>query len=191
MKEELRSALVLHSIQIAPPGAPEFRLASGATSRYYCDVRATALRADCTRLLAASLYDVLTNGYFGPVQAVAGVVLGGCHLASSVAYHSSLERLGLLDAVFVRKQAKDHGTGKLVESPRLKPGTAVVLLEDVVTSGASSLSAAQALSEAGFSVAGILAVVDRRAGVRDQNLSGVPFLSLFQIEELLPPGFPA
>lgn len=162
-------------------------MASGGTSRHYCDVRATALRGDCSVPLAHCLYEVLASGVFGSVQAVAGVVLGGCHLASSVSLYATMANASPpvpLDVVFVRKQPKDHGTGKLVESPAVPPGARAVLLEDVVTSGGSSVSAAEVLRGSGFDVVGILSVVDRRPGDRPDTLGGVPFRALFTLEEL-------
>lgn len=153
--------LKLYSVKVSPPGE-EFTLASGEKSRFYIDVKKTALHRKVHQPLAYLLYDVLAHGEFGPIEAVAGVALGGCHLASIVALYATLEGGTSLDVVYVRKAAKDHGTKNLVESPSHGPETHVVLLEDVITTGESSAQAAQHLREAGFDVRGVLAIVDRR-----------------------------
>jgi len=116
----------------------------------------------------------------GPVSAVAGVELGGCPLASAVASASWADG-GPLDAVYIRKSTKEHGTRKMLEgADRLGPGAKLVIVEDTVTTGGSTLRAVQAVRDAGFEVAGVIAVVDRLEGgasaIRD---AGVPFSTLY------------
>jgi len=116
----------------------------------------------------------------GPVSAVAGVELGGCPLASAVASASWADS-GPLDAVYVRKSTKQHGTRKMLEgADRLGPSAKLVIVEDTVTTGGSTLRAIQAVRDAGFEVAGVIAVVDRLEGgaaaIRD---AGVPFSTLY------------
>jgi orotate phosphoribosyltransferase len=163
-RHALLQRLKTYSVKISKPGEPEFNLAAGGTSRFYIDVKQTALHRDVHRLLAHALYTVLAHGYFGGIEAVAGVALGGCHLASIAALYAvsnNVQPIGL-HVVYVRKEAKDHGMKKLVESTTLPQGTSVVLLEDVITTGGSSIKAIGELVKAGFDVRGVLAVIDRR-----------------------------
>lgn len=154
MKRELIELLRTHSYKQAPPGQP-FTLASGAKSDYFIDVKMTALLARGHEVLGELLSIEL--GWYASVSAVAGVELGGCPLASAVASK------GIYDAVYVRKAAKDHGTAKLVEGA-VRPNMGVVLLEDVFTTGGSTLRAVQTLKDAGCLVLGVIGVVDREQG---------------------------
>ncbi len=162
----------------------EFTLASGAKSNVYVDVKKTALHSQGSKLLAKLLYDKIMENY-GPVEAVAGVVLGGCHLASIVAMHSPIG----MDVIYVRKAVKDHGTKSLIERPYMLEEDYVVVLEDVVTTGSSALAAAHLLQKEGFKVQGILAVVDRRTE-KLPHLSDIAgsfaFSALINFEELHP-----
>jgi orotate phosphoribosyltransferase len=172
----------------------EFQLASGKTSDFYIDVRPVALSAEGHWKLGQLLFEAVHE--FDGVDAVAGVELGGCPLASAVAYASYLERVLApvsgkkktpppLSAIYVRKKPKNHGTSKLVEASfphhnGKKPAN-VVLVEDVVTTGGSTIRAVRALQEAGHKVVGICVVVDREeGGVREIKLeTGVGVRSLF------------
>lgn len=151
------------SLKRAPEGQP-FTLASGKKSMTYLDVRQTALSPEGHMLLGAMLFEAAQK--LGDVEAVAGVVLGGCPLASAVsmfsAFMGSFGGPKPLPAVYVRKEAKSHGSKNLVEGGAA--GMKVVLLEDVVTTGGSSLQALETLHLAGFTVQGVVAVVDREEG---------------------------
>ena len=127
------------------------------------------------RALLERIRDVL-----GSVSAVAGVELGGCSLASAVACASWADG-DPIDAVYIRKSSKAHGTRKLLEgADRLSPMAKLVIVEDTVTTGGSTLRAVRAVRDAGFEVAGVIAVVDRLEGgaaaIRD---SGVTFSTLY------------
>lgn len=175
--------LKVHSVKVAAPGE-FFTLASGAKSRWYIDVKKTALNSKAHFPLAYILYDELAQGIFGGIEAVAGVVLGGCHLASIVAMYASTHGKTALDVVYVRKEAKDHGTKALVEHSTMRPDKPIVLLEDVVTTGGSSVKALYQLRETGYDIRGILAVIDRRdRDARSEKLEGVPFRSLFVLDD--------
>lgn len=169
-----------YSVKVAQPGH-EFDLASGGKSRLYIDAKRTYLHRDMHRPLAALLCDLLK--WFGHADAVAGVALGGCHLASIVAAHGGG---GNYNAAFVRKAAKDHGTKNLVEHSWCRFGEWVVLIEDVVSTGKTAAHAVGALRADGFDVRGVVAMVDRRAAT-DQGegvLEGVPFRRLFGLEDI-------
>ncbi len=185
-RDEILDLLKLYSVQIAAPGE-EFTLASGAKSRFYIDVKKTALSSKAHLPLAYLLYDELAHGEFGPVEAVAGVALGGCHLASIVGLYAILRGQTRLNVVYVRKEAKDHGTKNLVERPAKTPEENVVLLEDVVTTGGSSLRAIQQLFDAGYNVRGTIAVIDRRAKQdRSTVLGGKLFKSIYTLDDFDP-----
>jgi orotate phosphoribosyltransferase len=175
--------LKLYSVKIAIPGE-EFTLASGAKSHFYIDVKKTALHAKVHFSLAHMLYDEASQAVFGTVEGVAGVALGGCHLASIVAMFAAARGQPGLNVFYVRKEGKDHGTKSLVEGPQHGPDHNVVLLEDVVTTGGSSLKAIEQLKAAHCKVAGIVAVIDRRPkSERTDTLGDLPFRSLFTLAD--------
>jgi orotate phosphoribosyltransferase len=137
-------------------------LASGKESDFFVDCKQTILTAEGHAVVGQLMFEALSE--LGPVDAVGGVELGGCPLASAVSLISFQENRPL-PALYVRKQRKDHGTGKRIEGDKaLRPGLRVALLEDVVTTGGSSLKALDVLREAGCEVAGIVAIVDRLEG---------------------------
>ncbi len=137
-------------------------LASGARSDFFIDCKQTILTAEGHRLVGELMYKAVSS--LGGCDAVAGVELGGCPLASAVSLTSALKGAPL-DALYVRKEAKDHGTQKLVEGDKsLRQGTRVALLEDVVTTGGSTLRAIAKLEDAGAKVVGVVVLVDREEG---------------------------
>ena len=155
----------------------EFTLASGQKSNIYCDVKQTMLFGPAMHNLAKLLHQ--TAEMFGWYHAVAGVPLGGSHLATLVAMYCPP-----MNVVLVRKEAKDHGTQKLVEGPPSNLFKKVVLFEDVVTTGSSVLKAAKTLEEAGYDIRGIVAVVDRRID-KAPTLGDYGFRALVDFEELV------
>ena len=160
-REQLIDWLNLFSVK----SGEEFTLASGQKSNVYVDLKKTAQHGMVMKLMAKLLYEKMTSTYC-PVFAVAGVVLGGCHLASMVAMHSPLE----MDVIYVRKEAKEHGTKNLIEMPNCSWLQDVVVIEDVVTTGNSAVKAARLLEEAKLNVLGILSVIDRREKKRKNHL---------------------
>lgn len=141
------------------------KLASGRTSNFFIDCKQTILSAEGHALVGTLMFEALSR--FGVVDAVAGVALGGCPLASAVSL-VSFQRGSNLPALYVRKERKDHGSEKLIEGDRaLRPGLRVVLLEDVITTGGSSLKAIEVLRQANVEVAGVVALVDRLEGGRE------------------------
>jgi orotate phosphoribosyltransferase len=140
-------------------------LASGRESDFFIDCKQTILTAEGHALAGELLLASLSH--FEACDAIAGVELGGCPLASAVSL-LSFQRGTPLPAFYVRKQVKDHGSKRRVEGDKsLRAGMAVVLLEDVITTGGSSLSAVGALRDAGVRVTGISALVDRLEGGRE------------------------
>jgi orotate phosphoribosyltransferase len=141
-------------------------LASGRESDFFIDCKQTVLLAEGHALVGAEMFDALALFSEWP-SAVAGVELGGCPLASAVAFHSFRTDRGV-DAIYVRKDAKDHGSKRQLEGDgHLPTGSPVVVLEDVVTSGGSTLKAVRKLRERGFRVLGVVTLVDRLEGARE------------------------
>jgi orotate phosphoribosyltransferase len=164
-------------------------LASGRESDFFIDCKQAVLTAEGHALVGQAMLDVLDPaGALGACVAVAGVELGGCPLASAVAL-TSYPRGAPLDAVYVRKDAKDHGSRRLLEGDtRLLPGARIALLEDVVTTGGSTLKAAAKLRDAGYRVAGVIALVDRLEGGREAiEADGMKLVALFTRHDFIPP----
>ncbi len=153
-------------------------LASGRESDFFIDCKQTILTAEGHALVGEVMFDTLSQ--LPSHEAVAGVALGGCPLASAVSLISH-QRGRPLPALYVRKERKDHGSAKLVEGDKaVADGAPVVLLEDVITTGGSSLKAVQALADAKVKVVGILALVDRLEGGREAiEQAKLPLIALF------------
>jgi len=144
-------------------------LASGKESDFFVDCKQTVLTAEGHSLVGEAMFDALSVTPSGSpiVDAVAGVELGGCPLASAVSL-VSFRRGAPLDAVYVRKEVKDHGSRRSFEGgTRLAPGARVAILEDVITTGGSTLKALAKLREAGFTVENVVVLVDRLEGGRE------------------------
>ena len=152
-------------------------LASGRESDFFIDCKQTILTAEGHALVGELMFQALAD--LPPCDAVGGVELGGCPLASAVSL-VSFQKQRPLTGFNVRKARKDHGTAKLVEGDKsLAKGTRIVLLEDVVTTGGSSLKAVETLRAAGATVVGIIALVDRMEGGADTiRAAGLPLLTL-------------
>lgn len=118
------------------------------------------------------------------VDAVGGLTLGADPISYAISYASASSDQPLR-AFTVRKQAKDHGTGKLVEGPLLK-GDRVVIVEDVITTGDSALRAIEAVRNANAFVVSVLALIDREEGGRQTlEKAGIPVVSLVLASEIL------
>jgi orotate phosphoribosyltransferase len=137
-------------------------LASGRESDFFIDCKQSVLTAEGHLLCGELMLDALAQ--LPACGAVAGVELGGCPLASAVSLISA-QRGRPLPALYVRKDVKDHGSKKMVEGDRaLQPGLRVVMLEDVITTGGSTLKAVEKLRQVGATVVGVVALVDRLEG---------------------------
>jgi len=152
-------------------------LASGRESDFFIDCKQTILTAEGHALVGELMFQALAE--LPECDAIAGVELGGCPLASAVSL-VSFQKGRPLTGFYVRKARKDHGSAKLVEGDKsLKPGMRIALLEDVVTTGGSSLKAVETLKEAGAVVVGIIALVDRlEGGAEAVRAAGLPLYTL-------------
>lgn len=162
----------------------KFKLASGKESTFYLDVKETALHPEGAHLIGALSVQLLQKNGIHP-YAVGGLTLGADPLATAVsleAYHAGWS----LPAFIVRKETKGHGTLAWVEGAKSFPqGAPLLVIEDVATTGGSSLKAVERLQLAGFHVLGILTVVDREEGARATiEGKGLKFFSLCTLSEI-------
>lgn len=163
----------------------DFTLASGRKAKYYLDGKQITLHSTGLRLVAQGLLDLLENVDF---QAIGGMSIGADPIVGAVLAVAA-ERGRDLCGFMVRKEAKGHGTGKFVEGP-VQPGSKVVIIDDVVTTGGSSLLAIDRIQEFGCQVVQVVAIVDRmEGGAANFAARELPFSSLLNITDfgLTPP----
>lgn len=156
----------------------EFTLASGAKSDYYIDIKKASTNPKVLRLIARLMAQKMRDE---EIQAdrIAGVVLGSVPLATALSLETGIPY------VMIRKEKKDHGTGKLIEGD-LCSGDRVLVVEDVITTAGSSIKAIGTLREAGAVVEHVISVIDREGGGAE-NLAeaGVDFRPLVKASELV------
>ena len=162
----------------------QFTLASGRTSTFYVDARLTTMSPDGLALIGPlALAELDAAGW--RADSVGGLTLGADPISYAIAYASAATARPLR-AFTVRKEAKAHGTGKLVEGP-FRSGDAVVVIEDVITTGGSALKAAAAIAAAGGKILGVLALVDREEGGREAiEAAGWSVRALARAADVLP-----
>ena len=195
----LLDLIATHSFKLG-----DFTLASGKKSDYYIDCRITTLHAEGGRLSGLVLYDLIRE-HIPQAEAVGGLTLGADPLVSNTAsasawaladyreiaeLSSALEldveedpgpAPALIQGFLVRKAEKTHGTARRIEG-FLQPGAQVVIVDDVCTTGGSTITAIEATREAGMRVASVLCLVDREQGGRaniEAAIPGIPFHSVF------------
>jgi orotate phosphoribosyltransferase len=184
IKDELRRLLEQVSVMTRGPEEEPWTLRSGRQSRFYLDCRPAVLHPDGMAWAAHLLFDQIHVLNGPPVQfnAVAGPSVGADPLVCGVVMHAR-KRGFKLPGLFIRKEPKEHGTNKLVEGLKNLEGIdqpSVVLVEDVVTSGGSSLRSIQGLREAGLTCDYAIAIVDRLEGGREAlEAEGIEFRSIF------------
>src|SRR6202047_2144594 len=159
----------------------EFKLSSGGTSDYYIDCRSTTLDAKGSRLAGEVFTEEIRRRGWKPA-AIGGLTMGADPIVAAVAVVS-----GELNGFLVRKAEKQHGTGQPIEGFREK-GARVVILDDVCTSGASTVQAIEAAREFGFDVVGVMCLVEReeakgRPSV-EKAAAPAPFVSIFTARDV-------
>jgi orotate phosphoribosyltransferase len=180
----------------------EFKLSSGATSDYYIDCRTTTLHAEGGRLTGHAILDLLEANHID-AEAVGGLTMGADPIVSNVATASAWRLISasgpthagsvsehegqLLHGFLVRKSEKAHGTGRRIEG-FCRPGARVVIVDDVCTTGASTIAAIEAAKEAGMIVAAVVCIVEREEAngrpAVEAAVHGTPFLRLFTANEV-------
>jgi orotate phosphoribosyltransferase len=185
-KQQLLSLLARTSFKLG-----QFTLSSGGTSDYYIDCRTTTLDAEGGRLTGHAILELLEQDGID-AGAVGGLTMGADPIVSNVATASAWRaqwRAGspLLHGFLVRKAEKAHGTGRRIEG-FCREGARVIIVDDVCTTGASTINAIEAAREAGMIVAAVICIVERleangRPAV-EAAAGGAPFLRLFTANEV-------
>ena len=158
----------------------DFTLASGQKSSHYVNCKPVSLSGSGLELIS----QLLLNEIEQDSLAVAGLTLGADPLVSGVAICAS-QKGRKLDALIVRKEAKGHGTASSLEGPLPPSGSLITVLEDVVTTGGSSLKAVNSLRESGYLVKRVVTIVDRdEGGELSMKNNGLELKSLFSLEEI-------
>lgn len=168
----------------------DFVLASGRKSNLYVDCRLTSMSPEGQLLIGrVGLAALKEQGW--DADSVGGLTLGADPISYAIAHASAYENAANLNAKLVRsftvrKEAKQHGTGKLVEGP-FASGDRVVVIEDVITTGGSALKAVESIRAAGGNILGVLALVDREEGGREAlEAAGLSVRSLAKASEIVP-----
>jgi orotate phosphoribosyltransferase len=159
----------------------EFTLSSGGTSDYYIDCRTTTLDAKGARLTGEVFLAEIQQRGWKP-RALGGLTMGADPIVVAVSVVS-----GEVDGFLVRKAEKQHGTGQRIEGFREK-GARVVVVDDVCTTGASTVQAIEAAREFGFEIVGVMCLVEREEAKGRPNVEkaagAVPFVSIFTANEV-------
>jgi orotate phosphoribosyltransferase len=169
--EELREhALVIGTVT----------LTSGAQAEYYVDAKRAILRPAGFEALGALVA--------AQVSEWGGTAVGGLTMGADPVACAALAGGARAKAFFIRKDAKDHGLHRRIEGPLLLPEDRCVVVEDVVTTGGSTLAAIKALQEAGQELCGVISVLDRLAGggATIEREAGAPYVALTTIDEIYP-----
>jgi orotate phosphoribosyltransferase len=156
-------------------------LSSGRESDFYIDTKQASLTAE-GHTLVGRLVMAEIRAHFAGARAVGGMTMGADPIASAASLTSFLEAPPGIPAFYVRKEPKGHGTGQWLEGKKSIPaGAAVAVVEDVVTTGASTLKAVERVRSEGFAVLGVVALVDREEGGRQAvEAAGVTLRALFR-----------
>ena len=179
-REKLKSLLKTHSVMKG-----DFVLASGKRSNLYVDAKLTTLRADALPLVGRALLAKIKERDWNP-YAVGGLTMGADPLVTAIS-REGLEYGFVIHSFLVRKEPKKHGRQRFLEGLAETDGHAVVIIEDVCTTGGSAIKAIERSREAGLDVVGAVSLVDREQGGREaiEGEHGCPFGRVFTMKELL------
>lgn len=157
-----------------------FTLSSGQSSSYYINGKKVTLTAEGALAVGRLLFSLLESD----TVAVAGLTLGADPLVTAVSVVSAYENQPVA-ALIIRKEAKGHGTQAYIEGPELLPGSKVVVLEDVVTTGKSAMLAVERLRAVGYQVEEVISLVDReQGGAAFYQAQGLQFRAVFTISDI-------
>ncbi len=179
-----RRARLLELLRTRAFAEREVTLSSGAKSNFYIDCKQVSLDAEGACLIG-ELFHLVIEEVAPRAVAVGGLTLGADPLATATSiagWHAGRPR----SAFLVRKEPKGHGTNQWVESPALAAGAEIVVVEDVVTTGAATLKAIERARTAGLVVVHALAIVERLEGGREAVTSQAPLTALFTRRDFLP-----
>lgn len=162
---------------------PSFKLASGNMSSYYFNCKPTTLNAEGMYLVGNLMYDMIRNSKSWKIKGIGGLTLGADPIANAIAYTSYIKGEPL-ESFVVRKEPKKHGTMLWVEG-NVREGDKVIIVEDVVTTGGSTIKAIDRAEKCGLKVLGVIVLIDRQEGGREAIKSkGVPVKVLLTREEI-------
>lgn len=179
MKEKLINILVEKSLKVAP--TPTFKLASGAISDTYIDCKKTTLTAEGAYLIGNIIFDKISHLN---VKKIGGLSLGADPIAEAVAYTSYLKGRPI-DAFVVRKKSKEHGLQLQIEGD-IREGDNVIIIDDVVTTGGSTIEAIKKAREFGLNIVKVIVLVDRQEGGKDNIVNqGVECEAVITKQELV------
>lgn len=160
MKERLIRLLIDKAFKYSEE--PVFKLVSGRMSNYYFNCKAVTLHPEGMHLIGNLIYDMMRDS---GARGIGGLTLGADPIADAVAYTSYLKG-NPVEAFVVRKSAKSHGTMQWIEG-NVQKGDRVVIVDDVITTGKSTIEAINRAKEAGLDVVKVIALVDRQEGGRE------------------------
>jgi orotate phosphoribosyltransferase len=169
----------------------QFKLSSGGVSDYYIDCRTTTLHAEGGRLTGHAILDLLDQHGIH-AEAVGGITMGADPIVSNVATASAQRALSnpaapLIHGFLVRKAEKAHGTGRRIEG-FCREGARVIVVDDVCTTGASTINAIEAAREAKMIVAAVVCIVEREEAqgrpAVEAAAAGAPFFALFTANDV-------
>ncbi len=176
-RTRLLALLVRDAFRYSPEKA--FQLTSGKKTAYYIDCKKVSLDAEGATLIGYAIFDRIKDL---SAKGVGGMTLGADPIATAVSVVSFLEKHPI-SAFIVRKEAKSHGSKQQIEG-NLVEGAHVVVVEDVVTTGGSTIRTLEALRKAGHPVLKVIALVDRKEGGAEAiTETGASFESLFTIDD--------
>ena len=159
----LRDLISKHGLLLNSDSA--FTLSTGAQSSYYFDLKSITLNGECLSLIVDILFDHLA--YFNPIPvAIGGLTIGADFITAGVALKAHETGHPTTQGSIVRKEPKKHGTRNKIEN-QLAPGTPIVVVDDVITTGRSIREACVEFIEAGYNIVGIVAIVDRQSGGKE------------------------
>jgi len=163
----------------------DYTLSSGKKTNHYVNCKPVSLSGEGSILIGTLLLDLVED----ETLAIAGLTLGADPLVTSVAMTSWLDntKRTKLDALIIRKEAKDHGTTSQIEGMLPVQGCKICVLEDVVTTGESAMKAVRVLREAGYKVEQVLSIVDRQENDEADDLfekENIEFVSLFNLDDI-------
>jgi len=161
----------------------DFTLASGKKAKYYLDGKQVTLDPVGSKLVGEGMLQIISDENLGEATAVGGMAIGADPITSAVVTMSAVAGENPLRGFMVRKESKKHGTEQFVEGP-VKPGEKVVIVEDVVTTGGSSLLAIERVEKFGLEVIAVISVIDRMEGGKEAFAkAGYPLFSLLNIRD--------
>lgn len=171
---------IIRKKSLITEGGP-FKLASGAMSDYYLNMKPTAFDPEGAALIAEIILDMLADER--AVDSIGGLELGAVPIVAAVCAHSFGKRP--VDGFVVRKEKKGHGTDQKIDG-NFRDGSHVVLIEDVTTKGGSVMQAVRAVRDRGATVATIITIVDRLEGAADNlKKEGLTLRPIFTTRDLL------